>query len=408
MKRSTSPTAATAPAAPRRAQRNWTRALVAGIAVVLLLPLAACNSETVREANQRSEAEQGSQGPQTQLIPDGDIVAASRQMVQESLAGRTGFEPPASGPSAQQEGATIAFVGSDLSNGGINAVATGVQEAAKAIGWTVNVYDGQASAQGRSNAMNQAIAAGPAAIVIGGFDTKEQASSIKRATDAGIPVVGWHAKAAAGPGDGLFTNITTDPIKVSQLAAAYAVADSGGTAGVAIFTDGQYEIAVQKADAMRQYIEACAECSVLSYEDSPIAEADQRMPGLISTLLQNNGDRLTYLLGINGNYFGGAQQALRAAGKPAGGPPKSVAAGDGDPAEFQRIRTGNYQAATVAEPLYLQGWQIVDEINRALAGEGPSDFIASPGLITQQNAPSGDVFDPDSGYREVYRGVWGR
>ncbi len=46
-----------------------------------------------------------------------------------------------------------------------------------------------------------------------------------------------------------------------------------------------------------------------------------------------------------------------------------MAAGDGDAAEMQRIRSDNYQAATVAEPIDLQGWQLVDEVNRALAGE---------------------------------------
>ncbi|KZX20063.1 substrate-binding domain-containing protein [Rathayibacter tanaceti] len=256
--------------------------------------------------------------------------------------------------------------------------------------------------------MNQAIASAPAAIVVGGFDPTEQASSIAQAKDAGIPVLGWHSGAATGPGNGLFTNVSTDPLAVSQLAAAFAVADSDGTAGVAIFTDGQYDIAVEKADAMKAYIEACSGCSVVSYEDSPIAEADQRMPGLIANLLQAHSDDLTYLLAINGNYFGGAQQALRAAGTDPAGTPKSVAAGDGDAAEFQRIRNEDYQAATVAEPLELQGWQLVDEINRALAGEEASDFVAAPGLITKQNVPSGDLFDPASGYRDDYRTLWGK
>ena len=132
------------------------------------------------------------------------------------------------------------------------------------------------------------------------------------------------------------------------------------------------------------------------------------MPWLISTLLQANGDKLTSLLAINGNYFGGAQQALRDAGKDPAGPPKSVAAGDGDSAEFQRIRNVDYQAATVAEPLLLQGWQLVDEINRALAGQDPSGFVAAPGLVTKDNVPSGDLFDPASGYRDVYKKVWGK
>jgi ribose transport system substrate-binding protein len=50
---------------------------------------------------------------------------------------------------------------------------------------------------------------------------------------------------------------------------------------------------------------------------------------------------------------------------------------------------------------------VIDEVNRALAGEEHSGFVASPGLITKENVPDGDVFDPDSGYRDVFTKVWG-
>jgi ribose transport system substrate-binding protein len=387
-------------------RRSALAALVA-LPTALVIGLSGCASGSVSGDN--TTAPSSAPGEDfSSIIPSGDIVQFSKDLVQGSLTATKGFTPPSTGPTAQQPGAKIAFVGSDLTNGGVNAVAQGVQEAAAVIGWTVDVYDGKATAQGRTDAFNQAIASQPAAIIVGGFDATEQAAAIKQATDLKIPVVGWHAASAAGPGNGLFTNVTTDPLVVSQLAAAYAVADSDGKAGVAIFTDGQYDIAVLKADAMQAYIKACSGCSVLDYEDSPIAEADQRMPALISNLLQQNGDKLTYLLAINGNYFGGAQQALRDAGKDPAGPPASVAAGDGDSAEFQRIRNVDYQAATVAEPLLLQGWQLVDEINRALAGDSDSGFVAAPGLITKANVPTGDLFDPASGYRDVYKTVWGK
>lgn len=391
-------------------RRRSAFAAIVALPTALAIGLSGCASGSVSGGDSGATAPPAtsSDGRFASIIPDGDIVQFSKDLVSASLNATEGFTPLSTGPVAQKPGATIAFVGSDLTNGGINAVSQGVEEAAAVIGWTVNVYDGKATAQGRTDAFNQAIASQPAAIVVGGFDPNEQSAAISQATDLGIPVVGWHAGAETGPGNGLFTNVGTDPLVVSQLAAAYAVADSNGKAGVAIFTDGQYDIAVLKADAMRAYIEACTGCSVLTYEDSPIAEADQRMPALIASLLQQKGDALTYLLAINGNYFGGAQQALRDAGKPPAGPPASVAAGDGDSAEFQRIRNVDYQAATVAEPLLLQGWQLVDEINRALAGEKDSGFVAMPGLVTKANIPAGDLFDPASGYRDVFAKVWGK
>ncbi|MGW4210525.1 substrate-binding domain-containing protein [Lentzea sp. NPDC004789] len=374
--------------------------------LVAVLAATACASPTVAELEGRRS---GASAPARQLTPPGitDVLADARARVDENLNGRNGFTPPSNPSPAVREGGTIAFVAADLTNGGVNTVSQGVTEAAAAIGWQVVLFDGKGSAQGRADALNQAIALRPAGIVLGGFDATEQAATIKQ---AGVPVVGWHAGPEPGriPHAGVFTNVTTDPLEVAWLAAAYAVAESGGRAGVVVLTDSQYEIAVRKAQAMRAYVELCSGCAVLSYEDSPIADADARMPSLVSSLLQRNGDRLGYLLGVNGNYFGAAKSALRDAGRPGAGPPFSIAAGDGDAAEFQRIRTGDYQAATVAEPMLLHGWQLVDELNRAVAGRDPSGFVAKPALITKRSVPSGAVFDPQSGYREIYRKVWGK
>jgi ribose transport system substrate-binding protein len=337
------------------------------------------------------------------------IVAEAKAFVDGQLKGAGGFGGPSAGPKAAGPG-KIVYVASDLTNGGVTGVATGVKEAAKTIGWTVDVLDGKATAQGRTDALNAAIASKPAGIILGGFDANEQKTAIAQATAQKIPVVGWHAGATPGPipAAGLFTNVTTDPLEVSKIAAYYAIADSNGKAGVVIFTDTQYEIAVKKADTMRDIIKKCTTCSVLSYENSPIAEADAKMPPLVASLLQKFGPKLTYMLAINGNYYGGARQALKDAGKPAAGPPKQIAAGDGDSAEFKRIREGDYQTATVAEPLYLQGWQLVDELNRAISGQPASGYLAPPGLVVKANVGTGDVFDPKEAYRDNYKKIWGK
>ncbi|WP_289248436.1 substrate-binding domain-containing protein [Galbitalea sp. SE-J8] len=382
---------------------------MASVAVLGIATMSGCASDSVAQAGGGNPS--SSSGPAadfSSIIPSGDIVAASKEIVEKSLTASDGFTPLSTGPTAQK-GKTIAFVGADLTNGGINTVAEGMKEPIKAIGWTMNVYDGKATVQGHTDAIHQAIASHPDAIVLGGVDATEQASSVKEASDAGIPLVGWHSADEVGAVKGLFDNISTDPLVVAQLAAAYAVADSDGKAGVAIFRDSQYSVAVRKAEAMAAYVRACSGCSVLEEIDSPIAESDSRMPGVISNLLQQYGDKLNYLLAINGNYYGGAQQALRAAGKDPAGPPKAIAAGDGDAAEFQRIRDVDYQAVTVAEPLLLQSWQIVDELNRALSGESNSGFVAAPGLVDKSNVPQegSSIFDPKSGYRDVYKKVWG-
>jgi ribose transport system substrate-binding protein len=72
-------------------------------------------------------------------------------------------------------------VAADLSNGGVKAVATGASQATAKIGWKVIVLDGKGGAQGRTEALAQAIALKLAGIVLGGFDAAEQSTTIAAA-----------------------------------------------------------------------------------------------------------------------------------------------------------------------------------------------------------------------------------
>ena len=302
------------------------------------------------------------------------------------------------------------FVAADLTNGGIAGVARGVQQAARAIGWPLQILNGQASVAGRRAALRQALRLRPGGIILGGFNAAEQPAALQTARAEGIPVVGWHAAAQPGPERrmGLFTNVTTDPAVVARLAAQYAIVDSGGTAGVVIFTDSEYAIATYKADLMASLIRQCRRCSLLPTVDTPIATAELRMPVLVTSLLERFGARFRYLLAVNGAYIAGASVGLFGAGRRGDQPPFSIAAGDGDASEFARIRANDYQKASVAEPLNLQGWQLIDELNRARAREPPSGYVAPPRLITEADVPNGAVFDPRSGYRQNYLKIWGR
>ena len=306
-----------------------------------------------------------------------DAVSEAKVYVEAAAKPNPPWDGPTTGPEAQAD-KTIVYVAADLRNGGILGVSEGVEEAAEAIGWTVRVIDGQGSVSGRSAALQQAIALEPDGLILGGIDANEQAEAIKQADAAGIKVVGWHATASTGPSDTLpiFSNITTDPLEVSRAAASFVVADSDGKAGVVIFTDSVYEIAIAKSDAMADIIRACEGCTLLTIEDTPLAEASTRMPPLTNALLQRYGDDWTYSLTINDLPIDFMAAPLQSAGKDPTGYPRNVSAGDGSQAAFQRIQTNYYQHGTVAEPLSMHGWQVVDEMNRALAGAEHSGYVA--------------------------------
>ena len=323
----------------------------------------------------------------------------------------TPFDGPTTGP-VGAEGKSIVVVAGDLKNGGILGVTTGVEEAAAKIGWEVRVLDGAGSVQGRTAAIGQALALQPDGLVINGFDAVEQQAALEGVVSASIPMVAWHSGPKIGcdaPG-GIFANISTDAMTVSEVAAKWAMEGSADGMGAVIFTDSTYQIAIDKADRIKETIEAMGG-KVLEYVDTPIADTSTRMGPLTTSLLQKYGNDWTHALAINDLYFDFMGPALAAAGIQSGEGPQAGSAGDGSEAAFQRIRTGSYQAITVAEPLNLQGWQLVDELNRAIQGADCSGYITSPALVTQDGLSKlGDSnqFDPDSPYRDAYANIWGK
>jgi ribose transport system substrate-binding protein len=340
-------------------------------------------------------------------------VAQAKALVAQLTAAGGAWTGPTTGPKGQEH-KLVVFVSTDQRNGGARGVGEGAEEAAKILGWEFRTLDGQGSVSERASALNQAIALKPNGIIIGAMDAAEQAPVLEQAAQRGIVIVGWHAGPVPGPIDSpkIFANVTTDPVQVARAAAMYAVADSDGKAGAVIFTDSVYKIAIKKSDTMAEVIRQCSGCKLLSVEDTPLADASTRMPPLTTALLSRFGSRWTYALSINDLTFDFSAPALESAGIAEDGYPRNISAGDGSGSAFQRIRNGDYQVATVAEPLRLHGWQTIDEMNRAFAGAPPSGFVAPVHLFVHANIDAdggkGNIYDPGNNYRDAYRKIWGK
>jgi ribose transport system substrate-binding protein len=326
----------------------------------------------------------------------------------------TKWDGPTTGPKNVGK-KLIVIVSTDQRNGGAQGAGDGAAEAAKALGWDVRSLDGQGTVPGHATALTQAIAMKPDGILNVGIDSKEQLPVLEQAAAAGIKIVGWHAGPKAGLIEGIpqvFTNVTTDPNEVATAAGYEAVVKSNGHANVILFTDSIYAIATTKTNASRAAIEGCGGCKVLTVADTPIADLGNRMGQLTTSLLSKYGKDWTYSIAINDLYYDFSVPSLIAADiDPAKGYPQQISAGDGSVSAFKRIREHQYQDATVADPLNLQGWIMIDELNRAFAGEKPSGFVPHVHVFTAENVDKDggkdNKFDPDNGYRDAYKAIWG-
>lgn len=399
--------------APRPRLRGGVRAVA--VVAMLGMTLAACGSSskaassstTTTASSSTSSTSSSSSSSSTNAV-----VAAAKKVVAAATAKNVPWDGPTTGPKAAK-GKTIVFVASDLTNTGVDAVLKGVDQAAKAVGWSVKTLNGDGTTEGQSAALSQAIALKPDGIVIGGFDYAAVSNLITEAHTQHIAVVGWNAATSPGPSTNppVFYNVAVSSKKISEIAADYAIAKSDGHANVVIFTDNEFAVAKAKADDMEHDIEACSGCKVLSYKDTPLAEVTSRMPPLTTALLEKFGSKWTYSLAINDSYYRAMGTALAGAGISPSKAPINISAGDGSPGAFQRIRTGKYQAATVAAPLNLQGWQVIDELNRAFNNDPPDDYVATPRLVTKgdiayDGGPE-DAYIPNNHYQQHYEQIWG-
>ena len=337
-------------------------------------------------------------------------LAQAQKAVAASVAVKAPWDGPKSGPKAAK-GKTIIYVAQTMQNGGVAGAAEGVKEAAKAIGWKVRVIDGQGTPAGISAAMSQAVTLKADGIVVGGFDPATTKAEIAAAKAAKIPVIGWHAAATSGPQPslGLFSNVTTLRADVSKISADWVIADSKGTGGVVIFTDSSIPFAEGKSQEIKAQVETCNSLKILEYANIPIGDSISTLVAAkTAALVAQYGDQWTHSISINGGlYITPMAAALRAAGKSGTGFPHNVGAGDGSADEYARISAGEFQSVTVPEPLTMQGWQIVDEFNRAFSKKKASGYVPVVHLVTKANVGNSTVWDPQNGYRTEYKKIWG-
>ena len=342
------------------------------------------------------------------VIQDKISVDEAKAIVAERTKPQTEWKGPTDGPKAPAGSFTIAYVSPDQSYTPHVLWGKGVEEGAKALGWTVVTFNGQGTVSGTLAAMQQALASNPAAIITPA-DANALQKPIKDAVARHIPVIGIHATAFPGPSPelGLYQNIVSNPAEIGATEAAYVIAMSDGKGQDIHMVDNSYAIARFKAKATTTPIANCSGCKMLETINMPLGEASARMNPAVSGLLARHGDSWWMTTCCDG-YYTNVAAALRAGG--ASMEKIKLVGADAPPSAYDMIRKGGFEVASVPEPSSLFGYEAVDAVVRAMAGQEPAHFLQPVFLIVKDNVDSeggkNNEFVPSNNFACHYVNIW--
>ena len=259
-------------------------------ACLAVLVIAGCASGTPTATSP------GSSSPAAATQASSAVIArASAEIAKYSSV--PSFQPP--GPAVDPsglKGKRIAVVANNLEAAQLLLLSQGIQKTGSSLGISVEVLDGDATAAGDEQAMQQAIGQHVAAIVLVGVADNLVPAGLADAKSAKIPVVGTAsaepAAGTAGQGGGadVFAEASTSYQLGGQLIADTAIAESGGKpvkAVIETLDSPQTDIEVK---AIEQTFASCSFCSVVqTVEMSPAQFATNLASATASAIRVQSG-----------------------------------------------------------------------------------------------------------------------
>jgi len=318
-------------------------------------------------------------------------------------------------------GKKLAVITTSLAVTSSKVPALGVEEAAKAIGWDVTVYDGQLQAGTWPGLVRQAVASDADAIVLVAIDCKDVKEPLEEAKAKGVAVTSVYSfdcddpradpKNVSAP---LFSAIVNYGPKAADVAAFtksygadqanYIIADSNNEAKIIEITAPEFTVLNYTSDGFKERIQQSGGAEIVSTLQGFQADL---LNGQLATKIQAEilkhpeatwvKSPFTYVTTMGVAPSLGAQ-----AGK------LKVMGGEGFVEELTLIHEGKVTAVNVISSEW-NGWAAVDVINSVFRKEKPADSGIGWTMVDKDHGlpPQDQAFQPPVDFRAAYRKAWG-
>jgi ribose transport system substrate-binding protein len=386
--------------------RRW---LLLGAILVALA--AGCGGDDDEEAG----APAGTDTAATETTAEASGVVAEAQKLIDAAREPLEFEPP--GPPidvSEAQGKRILVLSVDQRVPTLAQAAGVMQEAGRAAGVTVTIFDARSDVARMQQGLDQAVRQADAAILLG-IPIALVGPGLAKAKAANVPTVSVlnNEPEAGAPGQGagdenVFATTAPSYFKGGQLVAAKAIVDTEGEAKVVIFNTSEITPAAPTVEGMKDMLERCDTCEIVDENDTPLAEWSTALTGKAVSAIRQNPD-VNFLLPI----FDGMGIFVHAGILQANATDRvKVAAFNGTPAALDLILQGDAFTGDPGQPNGWLGWHAVDQALRGILGEEPGDPEIPIRFFDDSNLEGVDVNDLDEpygnpDYRAGFQELWG-
>lgn len=347
-------------------------------------------------------------------------LAAVESAVEAAYEG-TYDEPPTT-PTTPSPGKSLWVISCGQIAIGCSTPADAAAEAAEAVGWAVNVYDGKLGANNAyATGVRQAIAAKADAVVIGSIDCPLIKAPLEEAADAGVLVVSLLAYDCDDPrfggGSPLFTgsvipnatetSVAEYSVAQGRMKAQWAIAQTDGETTALSLRNTDNLLGQDIADGFEAEIEACSSCTLVSL---PFTLADIGA-GAVPTKVDQALTRDPAINAVMAPYdslmvLGVAQSIVRS------GRNDEIAAigGEGYLDNVELIQSNAGQDAAVYESTAWFGWAAVDSLIRLFNEQPLEPAGIGSQLVDADNLPPTDAegIVPPVDFKAAYLKAWGK
>jgi ribose transport system substrate-binding protein len=310
---------------------------------------------------------------------------------------------------AMAKGKKLVIVALTMASVSNQRMAAGIQEAAALGNWDVTVINGEGTPDKFAAGIDTAISVGANGIALMG--TQFVPTALKRARDAGIPIVG-SIDTEGNPQfkDGYYAHIVAERgIDIGAASAAQLVVDQGADVAVALFS-------ATPGDPLGDLLTDGAK-QVFKTSDNPVAaeltlEFSELGTGSIGqkavAAVQANPEIKAFWV----SWDAPAAEIISAFKN--AGISLPVYSTYADPQNVDFLRNGVLQRADVAVPLEWGGWAVVDNFNRIFAGKplaaGQTDGVPIK-LINAKNVGTelpgtATAWEGGFDFRTKYKDLW--